>query len=165
MNLQDRSRSILSRFFGETEATVLLETLIAVPVITVLAVGTLEFGNIFWQRQQLQIAVRDAARYWARCRPTSDDFTPSCSANVARNIAFYGKPYPQPAIDGLRVPGWDDEEANLIIEPAVLPRDAQPTVIVRVVGTLNYLGSPMMRFAMPSAITVTYAHEERYIGW
>jgi len=161
--LQDRSRSILSRFFCETEATVLLETLIAVPVITVLAVGTLEFGNIFWQRQQLQIAVRDAARYWARCRPPSDDFTPSCSANVARNIAFHGNPQ---GTGGLRVPDWYDEEANLIIEPAVLPRDAQPTVIVRVVGTLKYKASPMILFALPTdRITVTYAHEERYIGW
>jgi len=157
MNLEDRSRSILSRFFGETEATVLLETLIAVPVITVLAVGTLEFGNIFWQRQQLQIAVRDAARYWARCRP---DFS-SCSANVARNIAFHGNPQ---GTGGLRVPGWQNA-ADLVIEPAVPPGVASSTDIVRVVGTLFYLGSPMMRFAMPSAITVTYAHEERYIGW
>ncbi len=151
------SKSFLSRFKRDTAGTVLVETLIAIPVLTILAVGTLEFGNIFWQRQQVQVAVRDAARYWSRCRP---DFS-SCSVAVARNIAFYGNPQ---GTGGLRVPGWDDPE-NLVIEPATPPTVALPTDIVRVTGTLNYLGSPLMHVALPDAITVTYVHEERYIGW
>lgn len=151
------SKSFLSRFMRDTAGTVLVETLIAVPVLTILAVGTLEFGNIFWQRQQMQIAVRDAARYWSRCRP---DFS-NCTAAVARNIAFYGNPA---GTGGLRVPGWNDA-AELTIEPATPPTVASSTDIVRVTGTLNYLGSPLMHVTLPNAITVTYVHEERYIGW
>lgn len=155
--MRKQPRSLLSRFFQDTDAAVLLETLVAVPVITILAVGTLEFGNIFWQRQQVQIATRDAARYWSRCRP---DFS-SCSLTIARNLAFYGNPE---GTGGLRVPGWNNP-ANLVIEPAVPPSVASPTDIVRVSATLDYLGSPMIRIAIQNAVTVTYAHEERYIGW
>lgn len=155
--MQEKLQLLLSRFIRETDATVLLETLIAVPVLTVFAVGTLEFGNIFWQRQQVQIAARDAARYWSRCRPTFS----SCSLTVARNLAFYGNPQ---GTGGLRVPGWSDA-ADLSIEPAVPPAVATPTDIVRVVATLDYIGSPMISLALPTAITVTYTHEERYIGW
>lgn len=155
--MQKKLQLLLSRFLRDTDATVLLETLIAVPVLTIFAVGVLEFGNIFWQRQQVQIATRDAARYWSRCRP---DFS-SCSVTVARNLAFYGNPE---GTGGLRVPGWSDP-ANLVIEPAVPPAVASPSDIVRVSATLNYLGSPMIRLALPNAVTVTYAHQERYIGW
>ena len=95
------------RFFRNEQGAVLAEALIAFPVLTVLSFGLLEFGNLMWQRQQLQSGVRDAARYWSKCRPATVNYAATCNETTARNIAFYGDPrgagYGQ-----LRVPGWDN---------------------------------------------------------
>jgi len=78
-------RKVRSFAFG-TEGALLTETLIVVPVITIFAVGILEFGNVFWQRHQVQVGVRDAARYWSRCRAAAPFNT--CSPEIAQNLAF-----------------------------------------------------------------------------
>ncbi|MBT8458711.1 MAG: pilus assembly protein, partial [Boseongicola sp.] len=54
----------------EQDGVVLVEALLALPILSLITFGILEFGNVMWQRQQLQVGVRDAARYWTRCRPT-----------------------------------------------------------------------------------------------
>lgn len=127
------------------------------PLITIFAVGILEYGNVFWQRQHLQAGVRDAARYWSRCRP---DFS-SCSIAVARNIAFFGNPE---GSGYLRVANWY-RDTDLVIEPATPPTNPGPADVVRVTGSLDYAGSPMFRFLSLHGIQVTYVHEERYVGW
>ncbi|THD82451.1 pilus assembly protein [Aliigemmobacter aestuarii] len=152
-----RLKTRLARFLIACEGAVLIETLLAVPVATVFAAGVLEFGNVFWQRQQMQVGVRDAARYWSRCRP---DFG-ACSIDIARNIAFYGNPA---GTGNLRVPGWSDA-ADLAITPATPPGAPVATDLVRVTGTLDYLGSPLFRLVTSGGISVTYVHEQRYIGW
>lgn len=42
-----------------------VETLLVVPLLTF---GIFELGNMMWQRQQLQVGVRDGARHQRRCR-------------------------------------------------------------------------------------------------
>lgn len=153
----NRLSQFLRRFAVSTEGAVLTEALLVIPVVTILAIGILEFGSVFWQRQQMEVGVRDAARYWSRCRPS---FGP-CSIATARNLAFYGTPDGSGA---LRVPNWY-QEADLSIEPATPPANPGPADLVVVTGTLDYLGSPLSSLLGLSLITVSYAHEQRYQGW
>ena len=154
---------MLRGFASDRDGSVLVETLIAVPVVTALTVGVLEFGNIFWQRQLVQTGVRDAARYWSRCRPDTPQFRATCSADIARKIAFYGNPA---GTGSLRVPNWD-RDAYLVIEPAqdAFPGAPGPDDLVVVTGRLIYASSPMFGLLGLDPITFTYTHTERYIGW
>jgi hypothetical protein len=150
----------LRSFAGGTQGTLLTEALIVVPVVTIFAVGILEFGNVFWQRHQVQVAVRDVARYWARCRDTVPFDT--CDLETAHNLAFYGKPIADPATDALRIPGWSDVD-DLSIDR--LPEASEDPTLVRVTGTHTYTGSPLMRLLQIEAFDFSYTHEQRYIGW
>jgi len=147
-------------FVSGTEGAILTETLIVVPVITIFAVGILEFGNVFWQRHQVQVAVRDVARYWARCLDV-DPFD-TCDLLIARNLAFYGVPDADPTVDPLRVPGWVGGDEALQIQRQVLPSNIE---VVTVTGTHTYTGSPLMRLIQIEAFDFSYTHQQRYIGW
>lgn len=151
-------------FSRDESGIVLTETLIILPVLIILTFGILEFGNMLWQRQQLQVGVRDAARYWARCRPVANGsaFMP-CTIQTAQNIAFYGKPTVSPS-DPLRVPGWS-QASQLTIAPATPVTLPTPTSLVYVEGSMSYLGSPVYSAIFGSSLTIAYDHTERYIGW
>ena len=147
-------------FWKNEDGTILAEALIVIPFVTFFAVGIVEFGNVFWQRHMLEVGVRDAARYWARCRPISNGaaYMP-CSLDIARNIAFYGDPSPDEG-SSLRVPNWFGENA-ISIEPA------SPTSvsIVVVKGTMVYAPSPIFGILRIGNVAITYTHQERYYGW
>lgn len=147
----------LTRLRQEETGAVLVETMIVVPVLTIFTIGILEFSNVFWQRQQMQIGVRDAVRYWSRCRP---DFNP-CSLTIAKNFAFYGN---ATGTGTLRVPGWD-ESSELELTPATPPTSPDATSIVTGVGTVSYVSSPLFGALQIDAITFSYTYSQRYIGW
>lgn len=161
----NRKRSIFRGAFRKDEkGSILVEALLLLPIITIFSIGVLEFGNVLWQRQQLQTGVRDAARYWSRCRPATADFASVCSADIARNIAFYGNPT---GTGNTRVPGWD-QNSQLTLTPASksdFPAVPAQTDKVVVTGTVNYNGSPLVSVLNLSLITIEYTHEERYMGW
>lgn len=146
-----------SRFKSDEAGAVLTETIIVVPVLTIMTLGMLEFSNMFWQRQQLQIGVRDAVRYWSRCRPTFN----ACSIATARNIAFYGN---AAGTGALRVPGWSDA-ADLDLGPATPPTSPDATSMVTGTGTVSYVTSPFFGALEIDAITFNYTYSQRYIGW
>lgn len=154
---------MLRKFAFAREGSVLVETMIAVPVVTILTVGVLEFGNIFWQRQLVQTGVRDAARYWSRCRDSTVQFPAVCNVDIARNIAFYGNPA---GTGTLRVPNWHRPE-DLVITPAQgdFPSPPGPADLVTVTGRLLYANSPMFGLLDLEPITLSYTHSERYMGW
>ncbi|WP_219784870.1 TadE/TadG family type IV pilus assembly protein [Celeribacter sp. PS-C1] len=159
------------RFWRNEEGAILVETLVAMPVLALITFGILEFGNLMWQRQQLQIGVRDAARYWSKCRhtvsPTAFD---NCDATIARNIAFHGRP------DGsgpFRVPGWD-EASELTLWPAEDGLNPTPGLgdYVQVEGRFEYQGSPFFnavfcprRDDICVPIEIGYWATMRYYGW
>ena len=62
-------RQLRLGFWQKEEGAVLAEALLAVPFVTLFAAGILEFGNIFWERMQIDAGLRDAGRYLSRCRP------------------------------------------------------------------------------------------------
>lgn len=151
----------LSRFFRNESGAILVETIIVVPVLTILTFGILEFGNMMWQRQQLQVGVRDAARYWSRCKTNANFPGSSCDLARARNIAFYGNPN---GTGSPRVPGWDDV-AELTINPATPPADPLATDIVTVEGNFIYQGSPVYAAVFGSTNQIGYFVTMRYQGW
>lgn len=159
---------MIRHFVRQDLGTVLTETIIAVPLLTILAIGMLEFGNILWQRHQMEVGVRDAARYWARCRPTvptatgTADFMP-CEIDIAKNIAFFGNPA---GTGPWRVPGWDGSETeHLEITPTTPPGVPTATDVVQATGQFDYRGSPLIGALNLGTITLSYTHEQRYIGW
>lgn len=140
--------------FSRTEAgTAMTEALLAVPVLTLLAIAILEFGVLFLERQAIQTGVKDAARYLSRCLPDSG----RCSLEVARNIAFFG------TLDGtgrLRLRGWSGDGA-LVLVSALPPTDG----ILRLEGRFSHGGSPLIGALNLPDLSITYPHAERWIGW
>ncbi len=152
--------SLFSRFRTSERGAILVETLIMVPVVTIFSVGLLEFGVMFWERQQMQAGVRDAVRYWSRCSSTAAT-AGACSITKARNIAFYGTP------DGgtaLRVPNWyRPEDLTLTpLNPPPLPAD---TDLAQANGRLLYSGSPLFSLLDLNAVTIRYDYSMRFMGW
>ncbi len=144
-------------FWKNDEGTILAEALLVIPVVTIFAVGILEFGNVFWQRQLLEVGVRDAARYWTRCDPV---FAP-CSLTIAENIALYGNPE---GTGNLRVPNWSGEGAVTILPAVPVPSPTAGDTVV-VTGTMTYAPSPVFGFLRIGNISISYTHQERYYGW
>ena len=58
--------ALVKKLARHDDGVVLTETLIALPVLILISLTFVEFGNMMWQRQQLQAGVEDAARYWSR---------------------------------------------------------------------------------------------------
>lgn len=162
-----RLSDIAKRFIRSARGAILVETIIVVPVVTVFAAGIVEFGSIFWQRHQLQIGVRDAARYWSRCIGNPE--LSSCSIQKARNMAFYGTAEPPADQIGctsplLRVRGWCNN-SQLVINPATAPANISANNLFTVTGTVTYQGSPVFRLLQIDPIEFSYTYEQRFIGW
>ena len=156
-------KKLFPRLFEKDDGSIFIEALIAIPIVTIFSVGILEYGNVLWQRQQVQAGVRDAARYWSRCRPfdaSGGAFMP-CSIDIARNIAFHGNPT---GTGGLRVPGWDDD-AGLTIVPLVPPTVPTPDDLTTITGISNYNASPVFYLLQIDPITIQYEFQMRYIGF
>ena len=146
-------------FRDDQRGAILVEALVVLPVLIVLSFGLIEFGNILWQRMQLQVGVRDAARYWSRCSNVINGQT--CSQDIARNIAFYG----QPTVSSYeRVVGWDDA-SELTITPETPPALGGPEDVITVTGRTVYQGSPLVGIVIDSALTMEYSYQMRFIGW
>jgi len=144
-------------FLRVETGAVFAEAIIVLPVITIFSVGILEFGNILWQRHQVQTGVRDAARYWSRC---PENYT-VCSETVAQNIAFYGTP--NPAADSpSRVPGWGQTPAADL----VITGPDEDSDIITVVGRADYRASPLFNvLGLEAPIEIEYYFQTRYFGW
>lgn len=153
---------IIDRFsgsFGQNDdGAVLTEALVAVPFIAVFAAGILEFGNIFWERMQIDAGLRDAGRYLARCRPDSGTYDSTCNENTAKLIAFYGTQSPA-ANTALRVRGWGPDLADI----TVVPVDADGSITVQTSHV--YQSSPIFSWLGIDQITIRSSHEQRYMGW
>lgn len=63
--------AVLQRRFGGDEASSLAEFAVSLPLLVVLVVGIFDFGGAFNQKQELNNAVREGARFGA-AQPTND---------------------------------------------------------------------------------------------
>ena len=142
-------RERLAGFFAEQDGVAMTEAIIAVPFLFILAVGVLEFGALFWQREQIETGLRDAARYMARCRPPIN-----CELN-ARNLAYYGSV----STAALRVPGWDASSPNGPIIFTVTPGVSQDIVTAWTAHDL--VNSPLFNFLGIGTIAISANHNQR----
>ena len=145
------------------DGVVLVEVLLALPFLTLLTIGILEFGNVFWQREKLATGLRDASRYLARC-PVAATF--DCEI-VARNLAFYG------TVDGagpLRVPNWSPQTASIVFgtQQVGTPTGASARDVVYQVITASsshtILHSGLFAVLGISDVEVFALHHQRVIG-
>ncbi|HTZ98053.1 MAG TPA: TadE/TadG family type IV pilus assembly protein [Terriglobales bacterium] len=87
-----RAAGIIRRWLGREEASSLAEFAVSLPLLVVLVVGIFDFGGAFNQKQELNNAVREGARFGA-AQPTNDLCPPagttSCNA--------------PPSVDAIRV--------------------------------------------------------------
>lgn len=134
----------------------LVETVLVLPVLVVVVAAILEIGNIFWQYQQLQTGVADAARYMARCPAPSPDFAPTCSAAIARNIAVFGVIAPTSNAIA-RVPGWRPQDITIGGPGA----DGVFTVST----SLAYRGSPLLAMTGLKILTLGVRRQARVQKW
>lgn len=105
----------ISRLRRDRRGTAMLEMTILAPVLLVIGLGVLEFGNLIFKRHMIENGIRDAARYiagiqgcdFASEKPTSD------AEDWAINIATYGK---LTNTGPERVPGWALPAADIHCE-------------------------------------------------
>jgi Flp pilus assembly protein TadG len=149
-------RSYLAGFFAEQRGVAMTEAIVAVPFLFFLAVGVLEFGALFWQREQIETGLRDAARYMARCRHVP---TTICET-TALNLAYYGTSEITP-LPPLRAPDWN--AANSLITFTQTPIGTQ--VIVEAETTHDLVNSPFLGLFGVGPISITASHNQRVMGW
>ncbi|MER9410414.1 MULTISPECIES: TadE/TadG family type IV pilus assembly protein [unclassified Mesorhizobium] len=154
-------KRLLDRFHRDEHGAVLAEALIIVPFVTLFSVGILEFGNMFWEKEQVETGLRDAARYLGRCQPSNalSGYVSQCSETVAQSIAYYGTS--DPAATTLRVPGWSPGGSTIAF--ATVTRSGEKVVVAST--SLAYSASPLFGWLGIAGITIEAYHEERYIGW
>jgi Flp pilus assembly protein TadG len=151
-------KAIARLFCRDESGAVLAETLIVLPFVTLFSVGILEFGNMFWEKEQVEAGLRDAARYLGRCQ-VATSFGAACSQTIARNIAFYGNPA---GTGPRRVPGWGPTASVITITPnTVLPT----TTVIRASTSYTYKSSPLFGWLHIGPVTMQAYHDERYLGW
>lgn len=146
-------RKGVADLFTERDGVAMTEAIVVVPFLTLFAVGILEFGAVFWEREQIETGLRDAARYMARCNhPVA-----TCEA-TARNLAYYGSSTPTAA---LRVPSW--KEANSPINFTQATVGLQDIMTANTTHDLSH--SPLFGFLGIADITIFAEHHQRVTGW
>jgi Flp pilus assembly protein TadG len=162
----------LTRRFGcDQRGTMLLETALVAPLLLALSAGCFEFANLFEKKLLIEAGLRDAARYAARCKQS---FSGINCATVAANLAATATANGSGAA---RVTGWT--AGAVTVQPTYLTipitvdgsgnqnyRSSDASIYtVRVSTSFVYTGTSLLAYIGIGPITLTGAHEERYIGW
>lgn len=149
----------------DRRGTAAIEAAIVTPLLLMFVIGAAEFGNMLYNANLVQTGVRDAARYLAR---VSD---PVAAEPLARNLAITG------SINGEappRVSWWSTEDIVITHRMTENPPDPQtgrrafrsgPQVrVIRVSTTIDYAGLGTLGVIGQDAVTIAFAHEERFVG-
>ncbi len=80
--------SLLRRFKKETNGAALLELTLVLPLVLLIGMGTIEFGNLLQKRQLIINGVRDATRYVAGLG--YDPTNPTANVAAGQNMATRG---------------------------------------------------------------------------
>jgi Flp pilus assembly protein TadG len=163
-----RARSIttrLRRWRGDERGVAAVEAALALPFLFVVSAGLFEFGSIFYNFQLMQTGVRDAGRYLSRVPDLS------AAEENARRIAVTGS-----VVDGQppRVRWWNASEVQISYRTLANPRDAttglrnyragDTVTVIRVGTTIPYSGTGLLSTLGLGTISISAAHEERYVG-
>lgn len=163
-----RLRRFVPGFIGDQSGATMVEMTLLAPFLIVLSAGVFEFANYFHDRHLVQAGVRDAARYYARCRRS--DATAAACAAAAQQIAVFG------AGGTARVTGWTTDDVTVAIDKTIAVtvdedgnvnhRSQYPNVLVVEVSTaIDYTGVGFVAFLGIGGIEISGAHQERVLGW
>jgi Flp pilus assembly protein TadG len=158
-------RRCVRRLLGDEAGVAVVEAAVAVPFLTVLSFGIIEFGSIFYNFQLVQTGLRDAGRYLSRVPDLA------AAEGDARRLATTGSILPdQPA----RVKWWSAGQVQISYRSVANPRDAttglrnfragDTVTVVDVSTSVAYPGLGFLSSLGLGSITITAKHEERYIG-
>jgi Flp pilus assembly protein TadG len=161
----------LKFFCHADDGAAMAETIIVAPLIVIFLAGILEFGAFMYAKLQVELGLRDAARYLARCPGVSY----GCTEDIARNIAVYGTIVAGSAGDE-RVKGMTKAAINVVNDPSDTPDrsvdnsagayNGPATIqIIRVGTTFDYPGGTLLGLTGLPFLTVRAFHEERYLSW
>lgn len=160
-----RKNSLFKRLRHETQGAVLTETIVVFPFLTLFSIGILEFGNMLWQKEQIEAGLRDAARYLSRCQPDNlPDFDSDCSEVLARRIAYYGTTSASATVP--RVTGWTPARSAIAFEYPMrngYQVGGHKVVVARTSHV--YSASPLFGWLDLGAVNIEAYHEQRYVGW
>lgn len=141
-----------------------MEAAIAVPVVLILMVGAIEYGNLLYNTNLIQTGLRDAARYLARV----DD--PLQRAHEAKSLAVTG------TISGsapARVAWWQEGDITISWRSLTNKPDAEgrrplrggdEVFVVRVATEVDYRGLGALNALGRDALRLAFTHEERVVG-
>ena len=173
------------RFLRDRDGAAMVEMAAILPFLLALGCGVFEFGAFFYQYQQVESGVRDAARYMARVSDTSSASpcgTSGCTSpcdpgvlaakvNNAKDIAVMG------SIGGATQRVSWFTEANVTVDYTTVIANplisGYPTYrgstggirIIKVSTASSYPGVGFLSFlGLGSALTVNLSHQERCIG-
>jgi hypothetical protein len=157
-----RSRLLrpLARLLGEERGSLVVEFVIALPLILGMLVLISEFGRAFWYHQIVTKGVRDGVRYLSRAPAAEFD----AFALQARYLAMTGRPDSSaPAA----YPWWTDIATVSVSGPEEVGAPPQfRTAFDRITmqSAVPVSFSLLAWLGLDPTITITAADEARYIG-
>lgn len=166
--------TVRRRLVQDNRGTAVLEMAIMTPVLLVIGLGVMEFGNLIFKRHLIEAGVREAGRYMSGMPICLDNTARDNAANLATTAT----------IDGSgpdRVPGWSLVRANItcplknaiFVGGTITLRGAVggQLTVVRIDTTVNYgtlqLGmlNVLDRLGMGfNTLSFAVSHEERFYG-
>jgi Flp pilus assembly protein TadG len=156
---------VVRRFLDEEDGAVLAELLIILPVFFALLLGLVEFSTVLLTKSKVEYALRDAARYRARC----PNWLTDCDAR-AKNIAVFGRVV-VPSGTKPRTKNW--ATSNVAVSSTSVPISytvagttyTVPATRIRASSTYTYVGSPFFSALGLPTISIVARHDDRYVGW
>ena len=129
----------------------------ALPVIAIIMGGIYDFGRAYATLSAAQKSLRGAVRYLT-LQP-SGLVCSNWGVTNAKNLALYGN------IAGtgtLLIPGW--QASNLSLDLPVSCSSTTAVGVIKMSATVPYSSLMWGIVGLPNTITMTAAHQERWIG-
>ena len=168
MGFHIRISAIARRLADCRRGVAMFEFAITLPILLIIVAGGWELARGLWLYDALNKGVRDASRYLARV----DDPKSALSLQMAERLVLTGDI--TTGADS-QPPRFDHNQVNVVIGIDTYANDSgqiyrspgggtEPIEVVQVTAEFDY-EAPMLAFLnIATPITLTVAHQERFIG-
>ncbi len=147
---------MLHRFNRCTSGTALIEAAVVVPFAIVLMVGVADFGRVYMTKATAQKSMRDAVRYLTLL--PADSVCRSWALTNAQNLAVKGNIAGSGAA---LLDGWVVGDVSLSLPTTCA---TPPLGVIRVSANVPFTAIMWQVLGLPSSMTLSVQHEERWIG-
>jgi Flp pilus assembly protein TadG len=148
----------MKRLSRDEGGAALVEMTLAAPLLIMLAIGAMAFGQIMLDYATVNKSVRDAARFLARlpagavCNTTFLD--------KARYLAIYGQ---ETQGSTPVIAGWTDKSTVTLLSPDCSSTPTDPFNI-QVKAAIPYTNAMLAAIGIGTSFTMSVTHEEAHIG-